>query len=93
VTGHAEQEPVFCWTELLDRVSHPLDVQALDWSERPLSAGDLKLFFDGDVRWRSLCRHLRRLVHLDAIELAEAPTIRWITDIRYRLVQRPRNGR
>jgi hypothetical protein len=96
VTGHAEQKPSFCWGELVARVLHPIDVQiieALDWSERPLSAGDLKLLFDGEVRWRSLCWHLRRLVHLDAIELAEAPTIRRITDIRYRLVQRPRNGR
>jgi hypothetical protein len=95
VTGHAEQKPSFCWAALVARVLHPIDVQiieALDWSERSLSAGDLKLFFDGEVRWRSLCRHLRRLVHLEAIEFAEVPTIRRITCIRYRLVQRPRSG-
>jgi hypothetical protein len=75
---------------LVARVLHPIDVQiieALDWSERPLSAGDLRQLFDGEVCWRSLCRHLRRLSRLDAIEFAEAPTIRSITAIRYRLVQ------
>lgn len=78
------------------RALHPLDVQTVEafrWIEQPLSAGDLKQLFDGEVRWRSLCRHLRRLVHLDAIELAEAPSIRRATDIRYRLVQRPHDGR
>ncbi len=78
------------------RVLHPVDVQiieALNWSEQPLSAGDLKLFFDDKVSWHSLCRHLRRLARLEAVELVDVPTIQRITDIRYRLVQRPRDER
>lgn len=78
----------FCWTALVARVLHPFDVQiieALRWIELPLSAGDLSQLFD-DERWVLLGRHLRRLSRLNAIELAETPTPRNITDISYRLV-------
>ncbi|MGC1853652.1 MAG: helix-turn-helix domain-containing protein [Solirubrobacterales bacterium] len=70
------------------RVLHPIDVQiieALQRSEQPLSAGDLAQLFDGEVSWRTLGYHLRRLTKLDAIELAERPTTRSLADISFRV--------
>jgi hypothetical protein len=96
VSDDAEQTPGFCWAALVARALHPIDVQiveAFQWVEQPLSAGDLKQLFDGEVPWGSLCHHVRRLANLGAIELDETPTTQNITDIPYRLVQRPRDGR
>jgi hypothetical protein len=84
----------FCWEALTARVLHPVDVQiveAFQWIAQPLSANDLRQLFDDAVPWSSLRHHIRRLAKLNAIELDETPTIGNITDIRYRLVQRPRN--
>ena len=84
------------WAGLAARVLHPVDVQIIEafrWIEEPLSGGDLAQLFDGQVSWAALGHHMRRLAKLDAIVLAEAPTTRNITDIRYRLAQRSRDGR
>jgi hypothetical protein len=92
----SEQTPEFCWAALVAHALHPVDVQiieALQQIEQPLSADDLTQLFDGKPSWAVVGRHMRRLTMLDAIELAETPTTRKITDIRYRLVQRPRDGR
>lgn len=95
MSGGTEQTSGFCWAALVARALHPVDVQiveALQWIEEPLSAGDLAQLFDGKVPWASLGHHMRRLTKLGAIELDEAPTTRNITGIRYRLVQEPRSG-
>ena len=94
--GVAEQVEAFCWAALVARVLHPLAVQiieALRWIERPLSAGDLTQLFDGEPSWAVVGHHMRRLSKLGALELGETPTTRNITDIAYRLVERPCNGR
>lgn len=94
-SDNREQPEYFGWAALVARVLHPVDVQIIEafrWIGQPLSAGDLAHLFDGEVPWASLCHHMRRLTNLDAIGLGETPTTRNITDIRYRLVQRPRNG-
>jgi hypothetical protein len=86
----------FCWTALVAKVLHPVDVQiieTLEWIEQPLSASDLSELFEGKPSLAAVGHHMRRLVRLDAIELGETPTTRNISDIRYRLVQRPRNER
>lgn len=96
MSGGDAQTPGFCWAALIARVLHPVDVQiieALQWIEQPLSADDLTRLFDGKPSWAAVGHHIRRLSRLDAIELAETPTTKNITDIRYRLVQRPRDGR
>jgi hypothetical protein len=85
----------FCWGALVASVLHPVDVQiieALQWIEQPLSADDLIQMFDGKPSWAVVGHHLRRLAKLGAIRLAETPTAENITDIRYYLVRRPRNG-
>lgn len=95
MNGDSAQTPGFCWAALVARVLHSTDVQiieAFQWIEEPLSASDLTQLFDGKPSWVVVGRHMRRLVKLDAIELDEAPTTRNITDIRYRLVQRPLDG-
>jgi hypothetical protein len=94
VSSQGEQTPGFCWAALVARVLHPVDVQIIEAFQRleqPLSAGDLDQLFDGEVPWTRLCHHMRRLTKLDAIELGETPTTRNITDIAYRLVERPRD--
>jgi hypothetical protein len=77
------------WGTLAARVLHPIDVQiieAFQWIELPLSAGDLTQLFDGKSSWAVVGRHMRRLAKLGAIELGETPTTRNIRDISYRLV-------
>lgn len=71
------------------RVLHPAEVQiveALLWIGQPLSAGDLSEVFDGRLSWVVVCRHVRHLTMLGALEVEEAPAIREFTDIRYRLM-------
>ena len=95
-SGAGEGGPGFCWAALVARVLHPVDVQiieAFQWIDEPLSADDLSQLFEGSRSWASLCHHIRRLSKLDAIELAETPTTRNITKIRYRLARRRRDGR
>lgn len=93
VSGESGSEAGFCWAALVARVLHPMDVQIIEAMERvgePLSADDLTRLFDGKPSWALMGRHMRRLTKLEAVELAETPTTRNITDIRYRLVRRPR---
>lgn len=96
VSGESGQGAGFCWAALVARVLHPMDVQiieAMEWVEEPLSAGDLTQLFDGKPSWALMGRHMRRLTKLEAIEPSETPTMRNVTDIRYRLVRRPRHDR
>lgn len=86
-----EGEPEFCWGQLAARVVHPVDVQiieAFQWIDEPLSTADLAQLFEGKRSWAALRHHVRRLFKLDAIELAEAPTTRDVTKVRYCLKRR-----
>ena len=59
----------FCWTALVARVLHSVDVQiieAFQQIEKPLSAGDLSQLFDRKTCWSSLVHHTRRLTELGA---------------------------
>lgn len=60
-------------------------IEALRWVERPLSAGDLSELFDARLSWVVVCRHVRRLTQLGAIEAEQEPALREFADIRYRL--------
>lgn len=96
LSSNGEDTAGFCWAALVARALHPVDVQiieALRWIEQPLSADDLTQLFDGEPSWAVVGHHIRRLSKLDAIGPAETTTTKNIPDIRYRLVQRPRDGR
>lgn len=96
MSGANEQTGGFCWATLVARVLHPVDVQiieALQWIEQPLSADELSKVFDGKWSWAKVSHHIRRLDKLDAVELSEIQTKPNIADIRYRLVERPGDGR
>lgn len=97
MSSGAGGEGEFCWASLVARVLHPTDVQiieALRWIGQPLSAADLGQIFDGEVSWRLLGHHMRRLARLEAVELLRAPTLRNVTDVFYRLVaKRDDDGR
>lgn len=96
MSGESGSEAGFCWAALVARVLHPTDVQiieAFQWIDQPLSAGELTQLFDGKPSWAVVGRRMRRLAKLDAIELAETPPAQNIADIRYRLVRRPRHDR
>lgn len=85
--GEGGGAPGLCWAALVARVLHPTEVQiieALRWVERPLSAGDLSELFDTGLSWVVVCRHIRRLTQLGAIEAEQEP-LREFADIRYRL--------
>jgi predicted MarR family transcription regulator len=85
----------FCWAALVARVLHPVDVaiiEAFEWIEQPLSAGDLSEVFDSKWPLAKVTYHIRRLHKLDAIELSATPTMKNIADVRYRLLERPRDG-
>ena len=89
MSGGGTQTPEFRWAELVARTLHPIDVQiieALQWIEQPLSAGDLSQLFDRKPSWVLFSHRMRRLAKIDAIELAETPAARNIADISYRLV-------
>lgn len=93
VTAHGQPIDGFDWASLVARSLHPVEVQiieAMQWLDQPLSAGDLEQLFDESVSWPVLCRRLRRLTKLAAIELAEAATERNISSVTYRLVRQPR---
>lgn len=80
-----ETQPTgFDWASLVARSLHPVEVQiieAMQWLDQPLSASDLSQLFDEAVPWALLCRHLRRLTKLGAIELAEPATGRNISSV------------
>lgn len=77
------------WASLARRVLHPVQVQiveALQRSDRPLSAAELAEIVDTEQKPSQLVHHLRRLQHIGAVEVAERPALRNATNIRFRLV-------
>lgn len=90
VTTDQPSPDTFDWAGLVARTLHPIEVQiieAMQWLDQPLSAGDLAQLFDEAVPWPVLCRHFRRLTKLEAIELAEPATERNISSVTYRLAR------
>lgn len=76
------------WAALAARLLHPVQVQiieALSWIDEPLSASDLAEIVNAKLRRSQFVHHLRRLDRIDAIELAERPTLQNATSIRFRL--------
>jgi DNA-binding transcriptional ArsR family regulator len=65
--------PEAFWATLAARLLHPYQVQiveAMRWIGHPLSASDLVLVFDRELRLSAVSYHLRRLNALGVLTLA-----------------------
>jgi hypothetical protein len=86
----------FWWVLLVNRLLHPTQVQiieALRWTDEPLSATELVLVFDGESSRFALVHHLRGLLRLDAIAVAATPAQQAATEVPYRLARGLRDER
>lgn len=81
------------WAALVAKVLSPSKIEiieALRWINLPLSAIDLAEIIEGLPR-SSLTYHLRTLQRLDAVEVAERPTLQNMTAVRFRLTDEDRS--
>jgi predicted MarR family transcription regulator len=88
--GHSDSEqiPDAWWASLARRVLHRVQVEvieALNRSDRPLSAVDLAEVVEGVAPGHLAQHHLRRLRKLGAIACAKGPMPRNVTEIPYEL--------